>query len=186
MLRKQARNDIPAAKAAEVADSQRQWFGRPLHELFGTVIDICGLTQAQLAERLGVSAPMVSQLMSGRREKPGNPVVQERVIALGRALEDLEAGRIEASQVRELVDSMPSAPSLRSSAAHRAVAVGADPTTTAAYIQLLVSRVAEGKELTEAVGLLNKKCPNVAEMLRVYGPGSISEATEHLRRHGLL
>ncbi|HZE01436.1 MAG TPA: helix-turn-helix transcriptional regulator, partial [Pseudonocardiaceae bacterium] len=33
------------------------------------------VSQAQLAEVLGLSAPMLSQLMSGRRAKIGNPAV---------------------------------------------------------------------------------------------------------------
>ena len=57
------------------------------------------LTQAGLAEVLGLSAPMMSQLLSGQRAKIGNPAVLGRL----QALIDLarQASRLTATQRAE-------------------------------------------------------------------------------------
>jgi predicted transcriptional regulator len=84
-------------------DLQRGLYGEPLRDLADRVMVALGLTQGRLAQTLGLSAPMLSQLMSGRRIKIGNPAVVHRLYALleladeapGLAAEDLVA-RIEA------------------------------------------------------------------------------------------
>lgn len=82
---------------------QRELYGEPLRDLADRVIGALGLTQGRLAQTLGLSAPMLSQLLSGRRVKIGNPAVVHRLYALleladeapGLAAVDL-AARIEA------------------------------------------------------------------------------------------
>lgn len=58
---------------ARARELQRNWYGEPLGALFRRLIDDLGLNQARLAGVLGLSAPMLSQLMSGQRAKIGNP-----------------------------------------------------------------------------------------------------------------
>ena len=67
---------------ARARELQRSWYGEPLGALFRRLIDDLGLNQARLAAVLGLSAPMLSQLMSGQRAKIGNPAVVQRVQAL--------------------------------------------------------------------------------------------------------
>src|SRR3954452_22198394 len=67
---------------ARARDLQRTWYGEPLGALFRKLIDDLGLNQARLAGVLGLSAPMLSQLMSGQRAKIGNPAVVQRLHAL--------------------------------------------------------------------------------------------------------
>ena len=67
---------------ARARELQRNWYGEPLGALFRKLIDDLGLNQARLAGVLGLSAPMLSQLMSGQRAKIGNPAVVQRVQAL--------------------------------------------------------------------------------------------------------
>ena len=66
------------------------------------MVGVYGITQRRLAQVLGLSAPMLSQLISGRRIKIGNPAVYERLVMLEDSMEasDLEAvlARVEASQ----------------------------------------------------------------------------------------
>lgn len=61
---------------------QRALYGAPLGELIGTVAAQLGLTQAKVAKVLGVSAPMLSQLMSAQRVKFGNPSAVQRLQSL--------------------------------------------------------------------------------------------------------
>lgn len=61
---------------------QRELYGRPLQDRMRSLMALYGISQKRLAEALGVSAPMLSQLMSARRVKMGNPRSHERMIAL--------------------------------------------------------------------------------------------------------
>jgi transcriptional regulator with XRE-family HTH domain len=75
--------DEQLAVARNVA-LQRQWYGEPLGDRVRRLVIAYDISQAQLAEVLGLSAPMLSQLMSGRRAKIGNPAVLARMVMLER------------------------------------------------------------------------------------------------------
>lgn len=81
---------------------QIRLYGQPLAERFNAVMRSYGITQRRLAEVLGLSAPMLSQLISGRRIKIGNPAVYERLVMLedSAGAQDIEAvlRKVEASQ----------------------------------------------------------------------------------------
>ncbi|SHF35452.1 helix-turn-helix domain-containing protein [Streptoalloteichus hindustanus] len=89
---------------------QREWYGEPLGDRVRRLVVAFDVSQAQLADVLGISAPMLSQVMSGRRAKIGNPAVLARMVmlerrvltpevasgdkeALKRALEEVRASR---------------------------------------------------------------------------------------------
>ena len=61
---------------------QRALYGASLAQLTGDVMASFGLSQAALARILGLSAPMLSQLISGHRVKIGNPAAVHRLQAL--------------------------------------------------------------------------------------------------------
>ena len=75
--------DEQRAVARNVA-RQREWYGEPLGDRVRRLVIAFNVSQAQLAEVLGLSAPMLSQLMSGRRAKIGNPAVLARMVMLER------------------------------------------------------------------------------------------------------
>jgi DNA-binding transcriptional regulator YdaS (Cro superfamily) len=179
------RSASPPDDRSRVTELQREWFGRSLAELFGTVTGVCGLTQAQLGELLGISAPMVSQLMSGRREKPGNPMVQERIVELGRALDAFEAGQIDAAGLRRALSDLGVAAQPRSGLSAPRSVGGSDPVAGVQFLRNLLASVASAGEIEGAAKLLDKRYPELAELLRVHGTGRTSEAIEHLQRRGL-
>ncbi|MBO2454616.1 helix-turn-helix transcriptional regulator [Actinomadura barringtoniae] len=79
---------------------QSQWYGEPLVDRFRRLLDRLGLSQASLASVLGLSAPMLSQLMSGQRAKISNPAVINRLLAVEElaadpGLDDLREGELE-------------------------------------------------------------------------------------------
>ncbi|XVX19359.1 DNA-binding protein [Actinomycetota bacterium] len=86
-----------AAANAVNAAQQSELYGAPLGELCQGVIAALGLTQSRLADVLGLSAPMLSQLMSAQRVKIGNPAVLHRLQEL-LALAD-EAPRLDVPQI---------------------------------------------------------------------------------------
>ena len=61
---------------------QAELYGRPLGEIVRELTAALHLSQGRLAEVLGMSAPMVSQLASGHRVKMGNPQAVARLQAL--------------------------------------------------------------------------------------------------------
>jgi DNA-binding transcriptional regulator YdaS (Cro superfamily) len=75
--------DEQLAVARNVA-LQREWYGESLGDRVRRLVVAFDCSQAQLAEVLGLSAPMLSQLMSGRRAKIGNPAVLARMVMLER------------------------------------------------------------------------------------------------------
>jgi transcriptional regulator with XRE-family HTH domain len=90
----------------EVVAAQTEMYGEPLGQRFGRLLAAYGVSQARLAAVLGLSPPMLSQLMSGQRAKISNPAVFGRLVRLeelaGRigdpaardaALEDVRASR---------------------------------------------------------------------------------------------
>lgn len=61
---------------------QRELYGEPLGDRLRRLQAALAVTQARLAEALGVSPTMLSQLISGRRVKIGNPAVLARLVLL--------------------------------------------------------------------------------------------------------
>ena len=68
-------------------DKQREYYGELFGERVRRLVVGYDISQAQLAEVLGVSAPMLSQVMSGRRQKMANPAVWARLVMLERSLQ---------------------------------------------------------------------------------------------------
>src|SRR4029079_1155631 len=82
---------------ARARELQRNWYGEPLGALFRKLIDDLGLNQARLAGVLGLSAPMLSQRMSGQRAKIGNPAVVQRVQLLQELAAQVADGSVSAA-----------------------------------------------------------------------------------------
>ena len=61
---------------------QREWYGEPLGDRVRRLVVAFDVSQGQLAGVLGISRSMLSQLMSGRRAKIGNPIVLARMMML--------------------------------------------------------------------------------------------------------
>jgi transcriptional regulator with XRE-family HTH domain len=81
----------------DALEQQRALYGAPLSDLGATVREALGLTQGRLAEVLGLSAPMLSQLLSGQRVKIGNPAVVHRLqllLDLSASAADLSADEL--------------------------------------------------------------------------------------------
>lgn len=141
---------------------QREWYGEPLGDRVRRLVVAFNVSQANLAEVLGISAPMLSQVMSGRRAKIGNPVVLARMIMLERKclIPEVAAGRREAlaAALDDVRDSRPT--------------VGRDNIPVAAddRLALAVLRdIAEDEDLSEAAKRLDEDFPAIADLLRRAG-----------------
>ncbi|GAB2958161.1 helix-turn-helix domain-containing protein [Amycolatopsis acidiphila] len=149
---------------------QREWYGEPLGDRVRRLVVAFDVSQAYLAEVLGISAPMLSQVMSGRRAKIGNPVVLARMIMLERKclIPEVAAGRREAllAALEDVKDARPT--------------VGRDniPVAAVADDRLALAalrEVAEDEDLGEAAKVLHEDFPAIADLLRRAG---LSEARD--------
>ncbi|MYS25177.1 hypothetical protein GA0115240_17567 [Streptomyces sp. DvalAA-14] len=174
------------ARAREAMELQRGWYGEPLGDLFRRVIADLGLNQVRLAGVLGLSAPMLSQLMSGQRAKIGNPAVVQRLQALQElALRVAEGGIgvMEATaRMEEIRDS--AGTSVLSTTHSSSAAAGPAPARQVVRgIQTVLRSVASAGEIERAAHALAPAHPQLAEFLRVYGGGRTAEAVAHYEAH---
>lgn len=170
---------------------QTEWYGEPLGDRFRRLLDRLTLSQAQLADVLGLSAPMISQLMSGVRAKISNPAVLARLAVVEQMAADpafvVLPPDARAAEMARLVHEPPTASSTvaiaraggagaPSTGAERA---GGDPVTA---MQRVLRAVASAAELDGAAKLLDADYPALAEVLRVYGTFKTADARAHYER----
>jgi transcriptional regulator with XRE-family HTH domain len=176
-------------------------YGEPLGVLMRRIGGTLGLTQARLAEAIGLSAPMLSQLMSGQRVKIGNPAVVSRLHSLDLLVTRVNEQGLEEAQIAlELTEirgstgaftkSSPSAPTGSApggSAAGRSVPTASitQPAarTVVREIQDLFRSIASADEVQRAADLIVAQSPGLAELLLAYGAGRTDDAVAHYERH---
>ncbi|WP_330297453.1 MULTISPECIES: helix-turn-helix domain-containing protein [unclassified Streptomyces] len=172
---------------ARARELQRSWYGEPLGALFRRLIDDLGLNQARLAAVLGLSAPMLSQLMSGQRAKIGNPAVVQRVQALQDLAGQVADGSVSAAEATDRMDEIKKTQGgsvLSNSTGQTAGGSGA-PTVKRVVreIQSLLRSVSAAGDIIDAANTLAPSHPELAEFLRVYGAGRTSDAVAHYEAH---
>ncbi|NKZ03918.1 hypothetical protein [Actinomadura latina] len=179
---------------------QIEWYGEPLGDRVRPLLDRLGLSQSGLAGVLGLSAPMLSQLMSAHRAKISNPAVLHRLMAVEELVAGPAFGSLPAADVKARLEEIRGetaattsglrpAESGRTAAASRAAEAGNGPgeaARTAAeparVVQVLLREVASAAEIDAAAALIADRFPELAEVLRVYGTGRTSEAEAHFAR----
>ncbi len=140
---------------------QREWYGEPLGDRVRRLVRAFNISQANLADVLGISAPMLSQVMSGRRAKIGNPSVLARMIMLERKVlvPDVAAGKPEAMKqaMLDVRDSRPPGGQGRA-----AVDGSSDASAAVAALRNILS----GDDLLAAAELVDDEFPELGELLR--------------------
>lgn len=161
---------------------QTEWYGRPLGELLGALLARLGITQAGLAETLGLSAPMLSQLMSGQRAKISNPAVLARLLAVQALVDDPGFDRMPPDAVRARLTAIRAeAPTTARNLRLPEPPPQANGDTVGA-VQALLRAVASAAEVETAATRLDPDLPELAELLRAYGTGRTDAARAHYRR----
>jgi transcriptional regulator with XRE-family HTH domain len=167
---------------------QTEWYGEPLGDRMRKLLDALELTQAGLGQALGLSAPMLSQLISGHRAKISNPAVLSRLLAIEELVADPAFASLPARELRERLSRIrtdqQSTVTTVTQQSPAAVPQVPTPTTTDAVptIQILLRAIATAAEIESAATLLDADFPDLAAFLRTYGNGRTAEAREHLRR----
>jgi transcriptional regulator with XRE-family HTH domain len=157
---------------------QLEWYGEPLGERFRRLLSRLDLSQAQLAGILGLSAPMLSQLMSGQRAKISNPAVLSRLLQLEATVTDPGWPSLPPAEQTRRLDEIRGAQRSTLTVDHATEtpsgpAPAADPV---AAIQSLLRDIASASDLQGASDLLQDRYPDLAEALRVLGAGRTQDA----------
>jgi predicted transcriptional regulator len=152
---------------------QARLYGEPLGEIVSRCADVLGITQGRIAEILNMSAPMLSQLVSGRRIKIGNPAAVQRLGLLSDLATQVAASRLTRADALNRLDS-----------ASQMSGVITNPTRDStmlrgAEVRGVLRAVASASELLDAADRLAESHPRIAEVLRVYGAGRTDEAVAH-------
>jgi predicted transcriptional regulator len=163
---------------------QTEIYGEPLDSLVGRVSRSLGLNQARIAGLLGMSQPMLSQLVNAQRVKIGNPVAVQRLQELVGLASEVASGRVSAADVEaQLVEIASQAGVVTGTTASiRTV----PPAVAARMIQGLLRAVADAGDLLDAAAAIEKEHPEVAEVLRVYGTGRTQDAIAHFESYAHL
>jgi transcriptional regulator with XRE-family HTH domain len=171
---------------------QAEWYGEPLGDRLGRLRHTLGLSQAVLADILGLSAPMLSQLMSGQRAKIGNPAVFGRLVAVEAIASDPYRATWSSDELRARLESVRVQPATTSSVLRTPLAhpehrpdPGPRPDPVA-VVQALLRSVASAGEIEGAARLLDAAYPELAHLLRVYGNGRTAEARAHFAGTGVV
>lgn len=85
---------MPSPHTDQRLAQQRAIYGMPLSERFGDLMAAYRLSQRSLARVLGLSAPMLSQLINAQRIKIGNPAVYERFVMLEERQDETDLQRV--------------------------------------------------------------------------------------------
>lgn len=150
-------------EVARNRDAQARLYGLPLQDLLRRYGSVLGLTQARLADLLGVSAPMLSQLANGRRVRFGNPASVQRLQVLHTVVSEVEAGRIDGREGIRRVEANRSAD----------VFTVTSPTEDSAWeaVRGVLAATAPPEEHRAAARLLEAAHPAIALLLLAAGAG---------------
>jgi len=149
-------------------DRQRELYGAPLADRVHRLTGSLGVTQARLAATLGLSPAMLSQLVSGRRVKIGDPAVLSRLIALD---ERCARGPVHADEVPALLEQVHAAKLRWSSAEVTGTGRAVAPTVPAPRRPMptaddALRGVSPPARLVAAAAALATSFPEIAEVLR--------------------
>jgi DNA-binding transcriptional regulator YdaS (Cro superfamily) len=86
-------------QTAQNLKQQVELYGETLGDVVRRVAPALGLTQSALAQVIGLSAPMLSQLMSAQRVKIGNPAVVSRLRAVSQLADQAIASEIDPQDI---------------------------------------------------------------------------------------
>ncbi|TCC46387.1 DNA-binding protein [Kribbella capetownensis] len=91
-------------QTAHNLQQQIELYGETLGEVVRRVAPPLGLTQSALAQVIGLSAPMLSQLMSAQRVKIGNPAVMSRLRAVSELADLAIANELGPNDIPDTLD----------------------------------------------------------------------------------
>lgn len=173
---------VPDDPTASHRASQAALYGQPLAEIIAEIGRALGLNQARIAAVLGLSAPMLSHLVAGRRVKIGNPVAHARLGQLRALAADATAGRVGAGELADRLAGIEASSDSWATTELSTAASSDDPGALARQTQGMFRGVAAAGDFLSAADRLDAEFPAIAELLRIYGAGRSDSAAAHWAR----
>lgn len=163
------------AAVAQTRARQIELYGEPLQDVLGRCARALNLTQARVSELLGISAPMLSQLINGHRIKIGNPAAAQRLQWMTQISHQVEAGTLS------LPDALAELQRNADSSEALGTTTGAPRRTRhlATEIQEICRRTASAADYLAAAELVRARHPEIAEFLTIYGAERADRAIRH-------
>ncbi|HEU5265260.1 MAG TPA: hypothetical protein VFU35_01120 [Jatrophihabitans sp.] len=141
--------------SGDVIGQQIAIYGQPLATRFAQLTAAYRIPQARLAQVIGLSAPMLSQLASGQRVKISNPGVYARLLRLEELAQSPEVRSGDPVQLRAALEQV--------AASHPQLTTDRVRTGREAALDYL-TRIATAEELTNAGTVV--LAPALAALLR--------------------
>ncbi|NNG38669.1 DNA-binding protein [Flexivirga sp. ID2601S] len=170
-------DDIAAGRAA-----QTELYGAPLAQVIEQIGGTLGLTQGRIAQVLGLSAPMLSHLVSGRRVKIGNPMAHARLTRLRALAGDLAAGKLTGQEAAAVIPEIEASQDSWTTTHTVTTALAPDRESGARQVQELFRQVADAADWLAVADLAAPGHPEIAELLRTYGASRTATAEAHWQR----
>ena len=158
-------------------------YGEPLGEVVRRVAGPLGLNQSGLAQVIGLSAPMLSQLMSAQRVKIGDPAVVQRLHSLDELVARVVEEGLEDLQIAAELDEIRGSTGAFTKSVPTASITRPAARAVVREIQDLFRSVASADEIQRAANLIVADSPGLAELLLAYGAGRTDDAVAHYERH---
>ncbi|GAB3624930.1 DNA-binding protein [Mariniluteicoccus endophyticus] len=156
---------------------QAEVYGDSLNILLGRCSNALQLTQARMAELLGVSAPMLSQLINGKRIKIGNPAAAQRLLWMIDIAGQVERGQLSHGDAMAQLqrNSVVQDVVTGSTTSRRATRLGSE-------IQQVFRQAASAAEWIEAAAILKDSHPEVSELITMFGVERLDRANAYAER----
>lgn len=155
---------------------QVELYGEPLNVLLGRCSTTLSLTQARLSELLGISAPMLSQLINGHRIKIGNPAAAQRLQWMIQIVRQVEAGEFSVEEALAQLQRNAESQEVLSAPA---TTTGRRTRHLAADVQELCRATASAAEFLAVADKVRAEHPEIARFLTVFGAERADKAIEY-------
>ena len=148
--------------ARTAAVRQTELYGESWSDRLNRLLTGFGLSQAKLAAVVGLSAPMLSQLISGHRLKIGNPAVYGRIVSLEEELADPAFGTRSPAELADLLTRTANSHPVLST---RVAVADPDGQGTTGQVIDHLGRLAGPRALRTAARAVAQEAPALAEIL---------------------
>jgi transcriptional regulator with XRE-family HTH domain len=157
---------------------QVRLYGSTIADVVADLTAALNVSQNRLAQIIGISAPMLSQLATGHRVKVGNPVVLQKIMRLQSRLPELADGSLAAEDALAALGDDVALLTRGTGTAPARVEVG--PRAGGPALQSVFRAVASARDWEAVAEQVEADYPEIATVLRVYGSGTATEANAHL------
>jgi transcriptional regulator with XRE-family HTH domain len=157
---------------------QVRLYGSSIADVVADLTTALNVSQNRLAQILGISAPMLSQLATGHRVKVGNPVVLQKIVRLQGVLPALADGSLAAEDALAALGDDVGVLTRGTGVTSARTEVGAR--LGGPGMQAMFRAVASARDWDAVADAVEADFPEIATVLRVYGSGTAADANAHL------